>query len=50
LVLTDFKMPFMDGFALAGHIKENSPFTPIIMLTATDGGIIGQKMEKGFVD
>jgi CheY-like chemotaxis protein len=50
LVLTDFKMPFMDGFTLASHIKENSPCTPVIMLTATDGGIIGQKMEKGFVD
>jgi CheY-like chemotaxis protein len=50
LVLTDFKMPSMDGFTLAGHIKENSPCTPVIMLKATDGGIIGQKMEKGFVD
>ena len=50
LVLTDFKMPFMEGFALAGLVKENSPFSPIFMLTATDGGIIGQKMEKGFVE
>jgi two-component system response regulator VanR len=50
LVLTDFKMPFMDGFTLAGHIKENSPCTPVIMLTAIDGEIIGQKMEKGYVD
>jgi len=50
LILTDFKMPFMDGFTLAGHIKEKSPCTPVIMLTASDGEIIRQKMEKGFVD
>ena len=43
-------MTFMDGFTLAGHIKEKSPCTPVIMLTASDGEIIRQKMEKGFVD
>ena len=50
MVLTDFNMPFMDGFSLAGHIKERSPFTPVIMLTGFDREVIGEKMEKGSVD
>ena len=36
LVLTDLEMPAMDGLSLAGHIKENSPSTPVILLTGSD--------------
>ncbi len=34
LVVTDFMMPDMDGFALLGHIRENYPETRVIMITA----------------
>ncbi len=34
LVVTDFMMPDMDGFALLGHIRQNYPGTRVIMITA----------------
>ncbi len=34
LVVTDFMMPDMDGFALLGHIREHHPGTRVIMVTA----------------
>lgn len=34
LVVTDFMMPDMDGFALLGHIREHYPSTRVIMVTA----------------
>jgi len=34
LVLTDLKMPTIDGIELLGRIRELSPQTPVIMLTA----------------
>jgi len=34
LVVTDFMMPDMDGFALLGHIRKNYPGTRVIMITA----------------
>jgi CheY-like chemotaxis protein len=50
LVLTDLEMPFMDGLRLAGHIKEKSSDTPVILLTGADSGTVLEKMEKGPVD
>ena len=34
LVVTDLKMPNMDGFALLGHILEQYPHIPVIIMTA----------------
>ena len=34
LVLTDMKMPKMDGIELLERVKENDPELPIIMMTA----------------
>lgn len=34
LVLTDFKMPDMDGLELLAHVREHYPGVPVIMLTA----------------
>jgi CheY-like chemotaxis protein len=50
LVLTDFEMPAMDGLCLAGHIKERSPSTPVILLTGADRETVLKKVEKGPVD
>jgi signal transduction histidine kinase len=33
MVLTDIKMPGMDGIELLGHIKERAPDTEVIMIT-----------------
>jgi CheY-like chemotaxis protein len=50
LVLTDLEMPVMDGLSLAGHIKERSPITPVILLTGADRETVLKKVEKGLVD
>lgn len=34
LILTDYKMPRMDGLTLAKHIKNNFPKTPILLMSA----------------
>ncbi len=34
LVLTDLKMPRMDGFELVAHLSSNYPDTPVIVMTA----------------
>jgi DNA-binding response OmpR family regulator len=34
LVVTDLKMPKMDGFELLAHIKKSHPHTPVIVMTA----------------
>jgi phosphoserine phosphatase RsbU/P len=35
IVLTDLRMPRMDGFAVIARIKELSPTTPVIAFTGT---------------
>jgi CheY-like chemotaxis protein len=50
LVLTDFQMPAMDGLSLAGHIKERSPSTPVILITGSDRETVRKKAEGGPVD
>src|SRR6185369_6610961 len=34
LILSDIRMPEMDGIALLGHLQQIAPETPVIMLTA----------------
>jgi CheY-like chemotaxis protein len=51
LVVTDLKMPGMDGFSLLAHIMENYPDIPVIIITgystsemkrlAQEGGAVG---------
>ena len=58
LVVTDLKMPRMDGFALLTHIMEHYPDIPVIMITAystpkmermaKEGGAVGY-IEKPFM-
>jgi two-component system capsular synthesis sensor histidine kinase RcsC len=50
LVLTDLEMPAMDGFSLAGHIKDRSPRTPVILLTGSDRDTVFKNMKKGSID
>jgi CheY-like chemotaxis protein len=37
LILTDFHMTGMDGIAMAGCIKEKSPSTQVVLMTADNG-------------
>jgi len=34
LIVTDLKMPEMDGFELLAYVKKSHPHTPIIVMTA----------------
>jgi two-component system response regulator HydG len=34
LVITDVRMPEMDGMTLLGHLRETIPDTPVIVMTA----------------
>lgn len=33
LVLSDIKMPDMDGLALTGHVKQSHPDLPVVLMT-----------------
>jgi CheY-like chemotaxis protein len=58
LVVTDLKMPRLDGFGLLAHIMENYPHIPVVMITgystpkmeelAREGGAVGY-IEKPFM-
>jgi CheY-like chemotaxis protein len=47
LVVTDLKMPEMDGFELLAHIHANFPFLPAIVMTAFNTPDIEQKLVSG---
>jgi CheY-like chemotaxis protein len=60
LVVTDLKMPKMDGFSLLSHIMEHYPEIPVIIITgystsemerlARDGGAIGYIAKPFMID
>lgn len=50
LVVTDLEMPNMDGWALASHIKELSPDTPIVLITGSEKSAIMEGLETSNVD
>ncbi|WP_165831947.1 MULTISPECIES: response regulator [Gammaproteobacteria] len=48
LIITDHKMPLMDGFALARNLRDNATYedTPIVLLTTDDFQNVEQKALK----
>lgn len=51
VVVTDLRMPEMDGFAVIARLKEDSPGTPIIVITGTgDKTNAEQAVEMGAYD
>ena len=34
-ILTDLKMPVMDGYELASYVKKHSPLTPLFVMTGS---------------
>lgn len=50
LVITDFNMPQMNGLEFAKAIKQRSPSTPVILLTAHIEGACGSAGDAPSVD
>lgn len=50
LVMTDSRMPGMDGWTLAVYVKNRSPRTPVILMTGEREEIIGKKLQRSCVD
>ena len=46
LVVTDLKMPEMDGFELLAHLKNNFPMIPAIVMTAFNTPEIENRIDK----
>lgn len=47
LVVTDLKMPEMDGFELLGYLKNNFPQIPVIVMTAFGTPEIETRLSQG---
>jgi CheY-like chemotaxis protein len=47
LVVTDLKMPFMDGFSLLAYIMSNYPEIPVIIITGYSTPEMKQLAQKG---
>jgi CheY-like chemotaxis protein len=50
LVITDFSMSGMDGIQLAYCIKEESPFTQVVLMTGHEKELILSKIRDTAVD
>lgn len=44
VVVTDLKMPVMDGFELLQYVRQKHPDTRVIVMTALDGAEVGQRL------
>ncbi len=48
IVLTDYRMPRMDGFALTGRLRQIDPDLPVMMITAhSDSNCFTRAIENG---
>ena len=50
LILTDLRMPRMDGWTLAFHVKSKSPDTPVVLMTGEEKNQIIEELEGSCVD
>ena len=50
LVITDFHMPLMNGWELSRLVKEQSPKTPVIVMTGCCDAKHREKLNTNFVD
>jgi CheY-like chemotaxis protein len=50
LVMTDFQMPLMNGLELSQLVKEQSPHTPVIVITGTCDDRHWEKLNTSCVD
>jgi CheY-like chemotaxis protein len=50
LVITDFDLPMMNGYRLSAWLKQESPHTIVVIMTAACQAEINQYMVTGLVD
>jgi DNA-binding NtrC family response regulator len=50
LVMTDFDMPLMDGSTLSRIVKEQSPNTPVVVVTGCCDETFWEKLNMSYVD
>ena len=50
LVLTDLKMPGMDGWYLASRIKDESPYTRVVLITGEEEEAVMKRLKASDVD
>jgi DNA-binding NtrC family response regulator len=50
LVMTDFRMPLMNGWELSRFVKEQSPSTPVIVITGLCDDKLWEKLNTNCVD
>lgn len=46
LVVTDLRMPVMDGYELLAYLREKGATMPIIVMTADDSCKVGQRLRS----
>jgi DNA-binding NtrC family response regulator len=46
MVITDLKMPVMDGFELIERMQKNLPAMPVVVMTAFNDDAAGQRLMK----
>lgn len=46
LVITDLKMPVVDGFELVKYIREKHPKTIVIVMSMLDGAEVKKRLEE----
>ena len=50
LVVTDLKMPGMDGWTLSYYIKDEAPDTPVVLITGLTWEHVKDKLARSCVD
>jgi CheY-like chemotaxis protein len=50
LVMTDFQMPLMNGWELSRIVKEQSPSTPVIVITGSSDDKVWEKLNTKSID
>ena len=50
LVVTDLKMPGMDGWTLSYYIKDEAPDTPVVLITGLTWEHVKDKLRSSCVD
>ncbi len=50
LVVTDLKMPGMDGWTLSYYIKDEAPDTPVVLITGLTWEHVKDKLRRSCVD
>ena len=50
LVMTDLHMPLMNGWELSRIVKEQSPNTPVVVITGSRDDMLWEKLNMNLVD